>query len=144
MNKILFLFIFSLFLCHNLAFATSEPVGGIEIKYQGTVATVKDGFLPAAISLHFFEASPNDTDPLVDPMFFNGVMVININKNDKLISKTFSCTAYSNPTETSLIVTTTGTAIFSGNINYQSIEGEMVLQIPGEGITGKFSLVQPL
>ncbi len=132
MKKVLFLSILCLFVCTSLAFATAEQTGGMEL--QGTVATVKDGILPATILLTL----DNNGYENARGMFFTGVMTINVINGEKNIyDRTFPCTAYYNPTDFSFSVTSTGTAFLYGT--FQEDQYSLVLQIPGDGMTGKFS-----
>jgi hypothetical protein len=126
MKKALLFTILSLFLCTNFAFATSEAVSNVV--FQGTIATLKDGFLPATITLQTNESYPPDT-----PVLFTGLLTIKADKDGKnFYNETFKCTGYYD--ENNFIVTTKGTAILSGNLS----TGSFVLQIPADGITGKF------
>jgi hypothetical protein len=127
MKKALLFTMLSLFLCINFAFASSEAVG--DVVFEGTIATLKDGFLfPATIKLQMIELFPTNT-----PEFFTGKLTIKADKDGKTVyNATFDCTGYYN--ETDFIVTTKGTAVLSGN----ATTGSVVLQIPAEGITGKF------
>jgi hypothetical protein len=129
MKKALFISISSLFLCTSFAFATAEATG---IQLDGTVATVKDGFLDATINIDFL--TQNDDDSL-----YAGAVTIKIYKDGKTFyNKTFQCTAYHNEALHSFTITTTGSAILYGNYDPVSFQLSMVLQIPEDGVTGKF------
>ena len=131
MKKTLLFTMLSLFLCINFAFASSEAVG--DMGFNGTIATLKDGFLPATIKLQMIELFPTNT-----PEFFTGKLTIKADKDEKTVyDSTFDCTgyfSYYNESEWSFILTAKGTAILSGNAN----TGSLVLQIPADGITGNF------
>jgi hypothetical protein len=131
MKKALFISILSLFLCTSFAFATSEATG---INFEGTVATVKDGVLDATISI---DLAQNESS--FYGSFYVGKVTIKIYKDSKAIyDKTFPCTVYDNQTMHSLTITTTSPAILYGNYDPVTFKISLVLQIPEDGITGKF------
>jgi hypothetical protein len=129
MKKALFISILSLFLCTSFALATAEQTGGIEL--SGTVATVKDGFLPASLNI---------ISESYDQGFFSGVVTVKAFKGDKVIyNRTFPCTGYlPESSEGPFIITTTDKAVMSTNY-WADVAPSLFLQIPGDGITGKFS-----
>ena len=131
MKKALLYSIISCFLCTSFALASAEQTSDITL--LGYVATVKDGFLSA--SLGITSESYDEEQGL-----FKGIVTIKAFKDGKInYDKTFPCTGYFPNNEGGpFIITTTDKAILS--TNYSPSEApSLFLQIPGDGITGKFS-----
>jgi hypothetical protein len=129
---------------------TQTGAGATAVEYDlilpGTIATVKDGFLPATVVLSiddYYMVDP--TDPI--PQFFKGKVNIRWEIDNKTVDNIYDYTAYADPGKLSIYITTTGTAVLSGTFtiddygNLASIS--LTLQMPKDGITGRFSASQP-
>ena len=138
MKKALLLSILCLFLCTSFAFATSEPVTGGDIELSGTVATVKDGFLPATLTVRITDQVYNENNQI---SFFTGFVTVKVGEDDAIsYEKTFTCTGYMSQTPYPygyMNITTTDKAIFSTHYDPGS-SPTIIMQIPGDGMTGKF------
>jgi len=145
MKKALLFSILFFFLCANLAFATAEQT--VDVQFQGKVATVTDGILDATITLGTADYL---SEPFIDEeigILAAAILTITIYKEDDIIydKKQFPCTIYLDP-EGSGKVTSKSDLI--GEISNFNSEGPpilpaMVVQIPGDGITGILTGVPP-
>ena len=144
MKKALLFSILFFFLCANLVFATAEPT--VDLQFQGKVATEKDGILNATITLGTADYL---SDYLLDEtgLYSAALITITIFEEDGKIylNKTFPCTVFIDTLGSGKLTSTRNLIGEISNFNSQdpTILPTMVVQIPGDGITGNLTLVPP-